>query len=882
MDSLFRNGSTWVRADFHLHTKVDKEFDFKDPEKRSFKKEYIEQLKAQNIRLGVITNHNKFELEEYKELHKCAGKEGIYLMPGVELSVKDGKEGVHCLIVFDYAAWIKSDENYIEEHFLKSAFEGVANRYNENSPCKYNLEQTLEKLQEHRRQGRDSFLVMAHIEDDKGFEKEFGGPRIQQFVKNELFRSFVLGFQKLRTRDKVQKLNQWFGNELPAFVEGSDCKSIDKVGQAHQQNGEEKKCYLKLGAFSFEAVKYALMHHQERVSAVLPSSMEISLGEVRISQGEDTLTVPLNTGLNTIVGVRGGGKSSLLETIRFGLGLRASQEDSKYKDEVVGRLLGNGGQVELNFYNDQQQLKYVVRRILGGGDAQVFDATGNLLSHLRAESRMKIAYFGQKDLAALGKFEGFNEKVFEETLLAEELKPYKKAIEAAETKVRETIRQWQKTKKETDREQSIIEELARLKEFIRKFEEKGLEKVLRREHNYQQDATQLEIIAERIGEFTTDLSDYLAGFDADDLLHHTTEEPENQTFFGEKVFPHIQRYLTLISQAKQQLTVEWPSEFEAIRADFNARLDALREDFAKAKQGIGSDIRVEQYFDAKRDLRIEQQKLAAIQKEKEKLNRYQKQLGSELGDLQAAWKAEFEFLRAEIDKLNQASEAVHISIVFQGDKKRWVKDCLKQFITGAKLNDSHYDKIGAHYENAISIYRDLYGQNTELQRILSGGGLLPRFQDKVVESLADFLVCRTPDLYAFRYNDKDLSDYSIGQKATALIAFILSNHHKNFFLIDQPEDDLDNYTVAREIIDRIKEQKKQAQFVFVTHNPNILVLGDSEQVVVCEYDATKQKINFAPIGSIDQPDIQQTTVNIMEGGKEAFERRKNIYQIWKH
>lgn len=878
--TLFKNGSTWIRADFHLHTHADKEFLFENLEKkRSFKEEYIAKLEAEGIKVGVITNHNKFDLEEYKSLRNCANRKDILLMSGVELSVNDGSNGIHCLIVFDYSTWVINGTNFIEQ-FLTSAFEGIQNRENENTRCNYNLLETLKKLEEHRIAGRDSFVVMAHIEDRSGFCHELQGGRITTLAQNELFKNFVLGLQKFRTHDKLKSWNQWFGSDRPAFLEGSDCKKIEEVGRAHLQNGIEKKCYLKLGDFNFEAVKYALIHHQERVSDSQPSPIELSLGEVRVMRGsDDTLTVPLNAGLNTIVGVRGGGKSSLLETIRFGLGLRAAQEDQKYKDEVVARLLGHGGQVELDFFDGHQRVQYSVKRRLGY-DAQVFDSVGTRLLDFRAESLMKIAYFGQKDLATLGK--NFNEKVFEETLLVEELKPYKEAIKNAGLKVKETIRQWEKIKKETEREQPIRAEIARLEQFIRVFEEKGLEAILRREHNYQQDATQLEIVADRLAEFTENLSDYLEGFDVDDLLEYSTEEAENQAFFVEEVFPHIQKYLHFREQAQQLISNELPAVFTKIREKFETRLIGLHHEFAKKKEGIDPSIKVEQYSDAKRNIQLEREKIGVIMKEKEKLSRFQKQLDTELKELQQAWKNEFEFIKIEVEKLNQSNTSVKIDIDHQGDKKRWMSDCLKGLASGTKLQESHYEKICEHYTNAIAIYRDMQQDGTEIQKILSGGGLLTRFQDKILENLADFLTSRTPDRYTFHYNGKDLSHYSIGQKATALVGFILSNHQKNLFLIDQPEDDLDNYTVAKEIIDRIKRQKKEAQFVFVTHNPNILVLGDSEQVVVCEHDSEQQKIRFSPIGSIDQPDIQQTAVNIMEGGKEAFERRKNIYQIWKH
>ena len=69
----FVNGNTWIRADFHLHTKADKEFKY-DGEGNSFVTEYIDKLNSNRIKLGVITNHNKFVLDEFKALKRKAKK----------------------------------------------------------------------------------------------------------------------------------------------------------------------------------------------------------------------------------------------------------------------------------------------------------------------------------------------------------------------------------------------------------------------------------------------------------------------------------------------------------------------------------------------------------------------------------------------------------------------------------------------------------------------------------------------------------------------------------------------------------------------------------------------------------------------------------------
>jgi hypothetical protein len=67
------------------------------------------------------------------------------------------------------------------------------------------------------------------------------------------------------------------------------------------------------------------------------------------------------------------------------------------------------------------------------------------------------------------------------------------------------------------------------------------------------------------------------------------------------------------------------------------------------------------------------------------------------------------------------------------------------------------------------------------------------------------------------------------------------------------------------------------QFIFATHNPNIPVLGDSEKIISCSY--SESKINLLE-GNIDNFEMQKKIIKIMEGGEEAFNRRKDIYEKW--
>lgn len=100
----------------------------------------------------------------------------------------------------------------------------------------------------------------------------------------------------------------------------------------------------------------------------------------------------------------------------------------------------------------------------------------------------------------------------------------------------------------------------------------------------------------------------------------------------------------------------------------------------------------------------------------------------------------------------------------------------------------------------------------------------------------------------------------------------------DIILIDQPEDDLDNKIIYDEVITAIKKKKQKMQFVFATHNANIPVLGDAERIFMVEYQDTKIDISQ---GNIDLKTTHKQVVDIMEGGKEAFNKRQLIYTSWK-
>ncbi len=138
---------------------------------------------------------------------------------------------------------------------------------------------------------------------------------------------------------------------------------------------------------------------------------------------------------------------------------------------------------------------------------------------------------------------------------------------------------------------------------------------------------------------------------------------------------------------------------------------------------------------------------------------------------------------------------------------------------------------------------------------------------------ATFLIQNIPfdDEFYVELNGKPIKNCSPGQRCSAMLPIVTLTSNAPI-IIDQPEDNLDNRLVSKAIFRILSKLKETRQIIVATHNPNILVSGDTEQAIVLRDTGEIEKY-----GSIDEPSIIKNVVELMEGGKEAFERRKNKY-----
>lgn len=132
--------------------------------------------------------------------------------------------------------------------------------------------------------------------------------------------------------------------------------------------------------------------------------------------------------------------------------------------------------------------------------------------------------------------------------------------------------------------------------------------------------------------------------------------------------------------------------------------------------------------------------------------------------------------------------------------------------------------------------------------------------------------------YKLKLGDKDLDQLSPGERGALLLVFYLLLDKNDIPLIlDQPEDNLDNHSVANVLVPFIRRAKQKRQIILVTHNPNLAVVADAEQIIWVDIDKKdKNKFKFLS-GSIENREINEKIVNVLEGAMPAFNKRKQKY-----
>lgn len=132
--------------------------------------------------------------------------------------------------------------------------------------------------------------------------------------------------------------------------------------------------------------------------------------------------------------------------------------------------------------------------------------------------------------------------------------------------------------------------------------------------------------------------------------------------------------------------------------------------------------------------------------------------------------------------------------------------------------------------------------------------------------------------YSLLFQDTQIEQLSPGQRgALLLIFYLLVDKGRMPIILDQPEENLDNETVFRLLVPVLSEAKKQRQIIMVTHNPNLAVVCDAEQIIHARFDRASDSTIKYESGAIESVELNGAVVTVLEGTKPAFENRSGKY-----
>ena len=857
---MFENGLQYVRSDFHLHTNKDKEFTYTG-EPNSFVNDYVSALKEANISVGVITNHNKFDINEYKAIRKAAKKQDIFILPGVELTVKEGANGIHTLIVFNPDEWLEGGNNHIQT-FLTAAFATVHNPENRNTKSVYDLKNVFEKLDAY---GRDYFIIFAHVDQNSGLFSECKGGLLESLAGFAPFKNRVLGLQKSRTRDHLNQFEKCCGY-LPALVEGSDPKTITDIGKG------DKCTYLKVGEYSYSAIKFALQDYRDRVSENIPDNKHGFIESISFQGGKfDGQTIMFSCELNTLIGIRGSGKSSVLEVVRYVLGLPV-QMDKEYKESLVKNVFGSGGKATLSVI-DKHGKRYSVSRIFGER-ISVLDENDNDLNINPISLFDGVQYFGQKDLSGSADHEnGLLEKLISGRIG----KPSN--LDSCLNELVRTVERLLDVSKIPQQMTEVTTLQTELEHKLSIFEEKGVAEKLKKQSGYATDTTKLDAVKNRIDAILRDIRN---AFSKNAVASNALDGYSSD--FNKDILDDVSAVLSLIDAQLTQIgsciaeIEKQCSCMEDIISHLKERTDSLADEFAEIKRDIKDEtLDVDSFVRMTAELQKTKEKLKQLSEEASSKSKIEASFTKAIRKRNDALSMTYNDYKAETERINQKQTELRIEITFKGDREGF-KSQLKNDFKGTGISDAKYQAISDAFTDYAAIIEDwIICDGNKLKSIVTSGEYV-KLEDKLRNQYEELLSRQVENKVDIYYHGKLLRQHSIGQRASALILFILTQDDNDIIFIDQPEDDLDNKVIYDEVITAIKQKKPYMQFIFATHNANIPVLGDSERVLVVEFRETK--IDVAQ-GNIDLDSTHKQIVDIMEGGKEAFDKRQLIYTSWR-
>ena len=653
---------------------------------------------------------------------------------------------------------------------------------------------------------------------------------------------------------------------LKPCIWGSDAHDFDKLFEPD----ERRYTWIKADP-TFEGLRQITYEPEERVRIQEQnpefevdkpyfSSIVIS-GDISVFEGERVTLkkqiIPLNKNLVTIIGGRGTGKSLLVNYLAHMIGYKFKEKNFNFVDDVnfkVEYAKNNNETPEVVTFSPEKQAEL---------DAIFIEQ--NKLKKLTDEKQVADEI---KKLLSLEKLQ-FNNKLDEEiTVLLREIEEIKGWFKK-ENEQGEKINDREFNENKLEKYEKLLSTITteKNKEKLQKYTEN-----IKQIRHYEDIIEELNALRLKLEGVKTELNFSVENINK--LLPNDLQIKLTPVAFATQLneIDNIKDFIENYRKIKEQENKKIKSDFE--QEGFRGDLTTLLQNAEKYQREIE-----------------EINKRLKLIGRKEKLLKEKLDLRKELGKK----------LREEYERQKQIIEEAWHSI-FSRIENPEHKNVVEKILSNRGIEITGQIKFDLHkFNEKLKTYLDLRtfrGDNPsedlgisdidsywrfieeDLGKYIEGEKSSHIKRDKNLGELFFNLKERREYLHTIpeiTYNGKTLDKLSAGQKGTLYLLLQLAT--KTFstpLIIDQPEDDLDNEFITKELVNLFKELKKYRQMIIVTHNANLVVTADAEQVIVANNE--DENISYI-MGSLENPVIIEKVCQILEGGKEAFEKRKNKYNF---
>ncbi len=875
-------GARFFKCDLHLHTPGDSYFNpHKSDVDVSLVKEYVKKLREKEIEIGAITDHNKFYLEWFNALSEEAQKEDIYLFPGVEISVGDGKE-VHLLVIFPQEGKDRIEDILTALFDAKERFDNAGRPL----PIRRTLEDVVNKLVDEEK----AIVIGAHASNPKGLCK-FSWRTIKGYMEKGLLGRKILALQDvsesdwnqiLQRRQEIESENPNFKIILPARIHASDPKRLNDIGS--------KFSYIKMiDPPNFESLVLAFKTHELRIKDELPSYTYTQILKFECEKGEflEGFNVSFSPELNLVIGPRGSGKTAFMEALRYTLGLEPpSEEGRRIHERIVEKVIGSGGKCKLTL-KTKEGVQYEIERIFNE-TPRVYRISNGQREELNLMpsdilSRVPIFIYGQKEIYYISQDINLKEK-FIDRFAGEELKNQIEKSENIKRQIKIKWREYLDLKEKVSKKEEIQKQLESIEDELRTFKEQKIADKLEKDRKYVREERRLVEIKESLDILKETLSSFeeeskiqfekltsVYGEINKDLFKQFTDFARDKKRVWER---QIQEFGKIISELGE--------EYKKVEKCWQERRKIVTEELADIRKTIKGPLKPERYIELERRKAILSPQLAEIKRYDEKKKDIEEEIRRLLSSLKDSWYQEWLIRDRKAKELTKKiGKLVEWKVVFKGNKKEFARR-LKEIFGGLRIREEDFIKLADFFSDGIELYESLMKNDSPLPKVKvtqSVWDKMRRFIENDSENALSLLLIRVPDIVDFsllienRYIPSD--DLSVGQRCTAIILTLLVESDSPL-LIDQPEDDLDNTIIYEGLIKKLWEYKSKRQFIFTSHNANIPVNGDAE-LIISLGSPKENKVMIHAVNPLDDPLIRKDILEVMEGGEDAFRKREEKY-----